>query len=84
MLLWIYSIEPPFYAWISEIVFKEQYQYLKMVGPFIRAFSTLLEYSQDQRYNRLGHEILQDEPEHPLGYFCESFVVFRGVSMRHE
>jgi hypothetical protein len=60
--------------------------YLKMLGPLARAISVVLSGAEEERPDgiEVGDDVLWEQPEHTLGTFCCSFLLFRSVSMKPE
>lgn len=86
LALWLCSIEPPFYAALNKACETMDLSYLKMLGPLARAISVILSGAEEERADCLavGDDLLWAAPDHPLGTFCSSFLLFRSVSMRPE
>lgn len=84
--LWLCTIEPPFYAALNKASESMDLSYLKMLGPLARAVSVILSGAEEERPDRVdvGDDILWEQPEHPLGTFCSSFLLFRSVAMKPE
>ena len=57
-----------------------------MIGPLARSVSVILSGAEEERVDGIdvGDDLLWEQPEHPLGTFCGSFMLFRSVSMEEE
>ena len=64
LLLWLYSIEPPFYAAINEAGRIMDTEFISMLGPFAKAIYIIFEYVEFQREDRLdcGNQIIKQNP----------------------
>lgn len=84
--LWFCTIEPPFYAALNKACESMDLSYLKMLGPLARSVSVILSGAEEERVDRVevGDDVLWENPEHSLGTFCSSFLLFRSVAMRPE
>lgn len=53
LILWLYSVEPPFYAAINEASRTMDMDLIKMLGPFAKALYLIFEYVEFLREDRL-------------------------------
>ena len=53
-----------------------------ILGPFAYALFRILGGTEKRREDKIqaGEDLINEQPSHPLGVFCCSFVVFRGGS----
>lgn len=79
--LWLWTIEPPFYAAINKACIENDFSNLTYLGPLARAISIILSAAEEERADCLdtGDDILWDFPEHVLGTFNSSFLAFKAV-----
>ena len=86
LILWLYSIEPPFYAAVNEASRLNDMDVIETLGPFARVLHMIFEYVEFQREDRLecGNFEIKGNPNQSLGNFCKSFLLFRAVKMTEE
>lgn len=95
MLLWLYSIEPPFYYYLNKACRQLDSTLLPLLGPFAAAILFVLRGTTEYfREDSIKSGFMLHNPEslyskgkgntHPLGYLCSTFLVFRGVSLNPE
>ena len=77
LILFLYSIEPPFYSVLNEACRKRNITLLNMFGPFAFAIWFVLRGAENNRRDRLKDSGFS----YTLGWFTASFLVFRGVEM---
>lgn len=81
LILWLYSIEPPLYGYLSEVQSMnntKDLRPLKWLGPFVKVLSEILTseiFREDKMPN--GEDILAFFPQLPLGTFSSSFLLFK-------
>lgn len=81
LLLWLYSMEPPLYAYIAEVQLQsntKDLRPLKWLGPFVKVISEILTsevFREDKMPN--GEDLLAFFPELPLGTFSSSYLLFK-------
>jgi len=81
ILLYIYSIEPPFYAELNKAARTKDTSKLETLGPYARAIHVVLingEISERKRADKLKQGI-DNGRKGPHGLFSQSFLLFRGV-----
>lgn len=84
MILWLYSIEPPFYAALNDASREMDEEYVLMLGPFCRALHIVLSSAEAARDDKMlnGTTIIKEfNGKHPLGVFAGSFLLFKCVKM---
>merc|ERR1712224_377144 len=85
LILWLYSIEPPFYCHLNTACRLMDATLLPMLGPFASALYHILLLAEGERSDKLyiGKDLHAPHynKHHPLGCFSCSFLVFRGVSL---
>jgi len=86
LILNLYSMEPPFYAALNKAMRDLDMDKLKTLGPFARAIYMVLLYGDDSDKGRddaieRGEDFQMTDS---LGYFCRSFLLFRGALMNNE
>ena len=61
---------------------------LPHLGPLARALSIALEHAEGKRYDRIIPGYLLHDPDNgkidKLGFFCSSFLSFRGATLKAE
>jgi len=73
IIMWLYSIEPPFYAAINEACRNIDKKYLRSLGPFAAALFTILVNAEGNKIDKLqcGESLLQiNDYSHKLGNYC--------------
>jgi len=83
MLLYLYSMEPPFYSDLYQACRSVDIFKVHTLGPFARALFELLkqcEYSERRRDDALLQGVKEGH-EGPYGYFSQAFLAFRGANM---
>jgi len=86
LILNLYAMEPPFYAALNKAMRDLDMDKLKTLGPFAMAIYEVLlrgKYSDGDRDDALerGEDFYSTDS---LGYFCRSFLLFRGALMNNE
>ena len=88
MMLWLYSVDPPFYFHLNKACRERDQILLPMLGPFAKAMSMVLSGTAERNRNdAIERGYIQHNPtsffkkSHPLGFLNQSFLVFRGVSL---
>ena len=81
LIMWLLSIEPPIYAVLNEAIRIRSLALLPMVGPLAAGLAVVLTNCEKYRADAIvpGYETLKLNPEHELGCFCESFLLFSGA-----
>jgi len=86
LILNLYSMEPPFYAALNKAMRDLDMDKLKTLGPFAKAIYMVLmrgnnsDYKRDDALER-GEDYFCHDSQ---GYFCRSFLLFRGALMNNE
>jgi len=80
LVLWLYSLEPPFYFHLNQACRSLDQTLLQFLGPFARALFSVLNWAERRRADALkrGYRITD---KRGLGTLCGSFLVFRGASL---
>ena len=80
LVLWLYSLEPPFYFHLNQACRSLDQTLLQFLGPFAYALAVVLESAEGYRADRLkaGYKMTD---KRGLGTLCGSFLVFRGASL---
>jgi len=83
MLLYLYSIEPPFYAKLNMACRSMDKEKLEMLGPYARALYELLAWGEqsDKLRNDAMQKGLFDGKITDHGKFSQTFFLYRGVVM---
>ena len=86
LVLYLYSIEPPFYAYINKACKEQDKTKLKTLGPIVRVLYQILvgggtESSREDRITT-GQDRVKCKVS--LGFYSESFILFRGAAMREQ
>ena len=88
LILWFYSIEPSFYDELNHACISMNMKLLDQLGPFAKAMSCILTWTEYNREDRIKEGINLHDPESklsdPLGYFSQSFLVYRGAAMKDD
>lgn len=88
LILWFFSIEPSFYDELNHACISMNMALLDQLGPFAKAISCILTWTEFNRDDRiaLGCDIHNTSANiaHPLGYFNQSFLLYRGAAMKDE
>lgn len=84
LILWLFTIEPSFYADLNDACINEDEEMLELLGPFARAIHLILKYVELNRENKIPFGMEFDLSGDPLGAFSQCFLLFRGTSMRRE
>lgn len=84
LLLYLYSIEPPFYADVNKAIRLRDKAMLRTLGPFVRCLYQILVGggTESVRSDRLLHG--RDDLTLPgnMGFFSQSFLLYRGAAMK--
>lgn len=86
LLLYLYSMEPPFYADLNNACRTLDNSKLNSLGPYSRALGRLLYWgvsSEAKRDDKL-RQGYDNGVNGPYGSFSESFLTFRGSDMKDE
>ena len=85
LILYLYSIEPPFYAELNSACRLLDKSKLQTLGPFARALFEILNcgLTESLRPDTLDKGQI-DGPCGPYGYFSQSFLLFKGACMKPE
>ena len=84
LILWLFTIEPSFYADLNEACIKMDDEKVEMLGPFARAIYLILKYVELNRVSKIPFGMEFDLSGDPLGAFSQCFLLFRGTSMTME
>ena len=86
VLLYLYSIEPPFYADISNACRDLDLSKLPSLGPFVQALNGVLVNGQvsDEKRDDALRQGWKYDADGPLGFYSESFLLFKGCVMKDE
>lgn len=93
LILWLYSIEPPFYKWVGEAsrdinVFESDPEHVNSLGPFARALFLIFYGAEGNRDDKLKIGMMQHKPSmnriDKLGFFNSSYLVFKATYMESE
>lgn len=79
MVLWLYSIEPAFYADMNQACCAMDLDLLEYFGPFARALHMILQNAEKNRADKVQPGISCFEKH--LGAFSGSFLLFKGARM---
>lgn len=81
--MYLYSMEPPFYAELNNACRTRDPESIAMLGPFATAIYWILSNTERERDDRLkaGEQLGRDGP---LGNFSGSFLLFRFVYLSKE
>lgn len=84
LILWFLSIEPPIYAILNEAIRIRDMKLLPMVGPLVAGLTIILSTCEKYRVDAMipGYETLKMDPDHDLGSFSGSFLLFAGAQMK--
>ena len=80
LVLWLYSIEPSFYAAISDAYKNIDSSFHEYLWPFAVSIFWIIQYTEESREDRLPIGLDYDINE-PLGYFSQSFVIYKAAPM---
>lgn len=81
LIMYMYSIEPPFYAELNNACRCKDPQSIATLGPFATAISYILANAEKERPDRLKDgEVVGSFT--PLGFFGGSFFVYRLVNLQ--
>lgn len=69
LILWLYTIEPSFYADLNEACINSDQSKIHMIGPFARAIHLILKYVELNRANKIPTGMECDLGDQPLGSF---------------
>ena len=81
LILWLFTIEPSFFADLNEACISLDESRLHMIGPFARAIHLILKYVELNKLNKIPNGMEYDGVGNPLGAFSQCFLLFRGTSM---
>lgn len=88
LIIWLYSIEPSFYDELNKASLSMNLSLLDQLGPFAKAMSCILTWTELNREDRINPGINVHNPisklYDPLGTFCKSFLLYRGASLKDE
>ena len=86
LILWLYSIEPPFYSYLNKAMRKLDTTYLQLLGPFAKALHVIIVEAEKNRKDALrnAEEIIRFKEEDPLGNQSCMFLHFKGIPMSEE
>lgn len=81
--MYLYSMEPPFYAELNSACRNKDESLVGMLGPFATAIYWIISNAERERIDRVlaGEQIGRDGP---LGNFAGSFLLFRFVYLNKE
>ena len=86
LILWFFSIEPSFYDELNHACINMNLDLLDQLGPFAKAMSCILTWTEYTRNDKIALGIGFHEPSakifHPLGHFNQSFLLYRGACMK--
>lgn len=69
MILWLFTIEPSFFADVNEACISMDNEFIEMLGPFARAIHLILKYVELNRENKMPFGMDFDLSGDPLGAF---------------
>ena len=81
VILWLFTIEPSFFADLNEACISMDSELMEMLGPFARAIHLILKYVELNRENKMPFGMEFDLSGDPLGAFSQCFLLFRGTQM---
>lgn len=86
LILWLYSIEPPFYSFLNKAMRKLDTTHLKLLGPFAKALHVIIVEAEKNRTDALrnAEDIIRFKQEDPLGNQSCMFLHFKGIPMTKE
>lgn len=69
LIVWLYSIEPPFYSFLNKAMRKLDTTHLNMLGPFAKAIHVIIVEAEKNRKDALrnAEDIIRFKQEDPLG-----------------
>ena len=69
LILWLYSIEPPFYSYLNKAMQTLDTTHLSMLGPFAKALHVIIVEAEKNRKDALknAEDIIRFSQSHPLG-----------------
>ena len=73
-LLWLYTIEPPFYLHVNNACRFKYMDHIDTLGPFIFAFSRIIQSNKQIKIDPKLYKGIKGE-----GIFLRAFNVFRGA-----
>lgn len=81
-LMYLYSIEPPFYYYLNQAFINRDRSMLKQLGPYSVALYFILQHAESVRKDtiRCGRDI-DKWGSSKLGWLSGSFVLFRGAKL---
>jgi len=88
LILWLYSMEPSFYADLHRITRDMEEQYVDVLGPFALCMYWITKLAEMNRVDKMTLGVKVHRPdkglEHELGYFASSYCVFKGAQMMED
>jgi len=84
LILWLFTIEPSFYADLNDASIEQDEQKVEMLGPFARAIFLVLTFVELNRVNKTPFGMENEFDGDPLGVFNQAFLLFRGTTMTSE
>lgn len=85
LILWLYSVEPSFYADLHRITRDMDEQYIDTLGPFALCMYWITKLAEMNRVDKMTLGVKLHRPDkdlsHELGYFASSYCVFKGATM---
>ncbi len=84
LVLWFYTIEPPFYAGLNHACRTGDEKFVEMLGPLAQCLYWIVARTESKRTDQIvhGQKILHANMNQPPGFFCSSFLLFRGTTMK--
>lgn len=85
-IMWLMSIEPPFYHALSLASMQMDLTLLEELGPLARAVHFVVTGAERYRDDKIecGFQTLMRDIKNPLSTFCASNFLFRCVAMKQE
>lgn len=83
LILYLYSMEPPFYAGLNKACRNKDDDCVEMLGPFATAIFWILSNAERERVDRMQDGEVYGR-DGPIGFFGGSFLLFRFVYMKEE
>jgi len=86
LMLWLYSIEPPFYSDLNKAMRYLDQKQLKHLGPWAKALHIITVEAEKNRKDSYtaGEDITRVKPDHPIGNQCCMFLLFKGIPMKDD